>query len=235
MPFSPVATGNNHLLAALPPDDYERLLANCEVTELAHAEVLCRSGDLISHVYFPATCIISLIKPIDSGHTLEVGLIGNEGMFGLSLILGVNAASFDAVVQGTGQALRLSTAAFLHEFETSAALRKELKRYLYVVLNQIAQTAGCNRFHVVRARLARWLLMTQDRAHSDQFHITQVFLAYVLGVRRVGITKAANSLQKRELISYKRGNIKILDRTGLEAESCECYRSEKEIYERILG
>jgi CRP-like cAMP-binding protein len=235
MPFSPVATGNNHLLAALPPNDYERLLASCEVTELVYAEVLCRSGDLISHVYFPTTCIISLIKPIDSGHNLEVGLIGNEGMFGLSLILGVNVASLDAVVQGAGQALRLSTAAFLREFETSAALRKELKHYLYVVMNQIAQTAGCNRFHVVRARLARWLLMTQDRAHSDQFYITQVFLAYVLGVRRVGITKAANSLQKKELISYKRGNIKILDRSGLEAASCQCYRSEKEIYERILG
>jgi CRP-like cAMP-binding protein len=235
MPFSPVATGNNHLLAALPPDDYERLLASCVVVELVYAEVLCRSGDLISHVYFPTTSIISLIKPIDSGHNLEVGLIGNEGMFGLSLILGVNVISFDAVVQGTGQALRLSTAAFLRELQDSAVLRKELKHYLYVVMNQIAQTAGCNRFHVVRSRLARWLLMTQDRAHSDQFHITQVFLAYVLGVRRVGITKAANSLQKKELISYKRGNIKILDRAGLEAASCECYRSEKEIYERILG
>jgi len=162
-------------------------------------------------------------------------LIGHEGMFGLPLILAVNVASFNAVVQGTGQTLRLSTPTFLRGLEKSPALKQELQRYLYVVMSQIAQAAGCNRFHVVEARLARWLLMTQDRAQSDQFHATHVFLAYTLGVRRVGITKAASSLQKKELINYKRGDIKILDRVGLESASCKCYRTEKEIYERILG
>ena len=231
----PVAISTNHLLAALPRNDHKRLLASCVETELVFAEVLYRAGDLISHIYFPTTSIISLVTPIDGNHNLEVGLIGHEGMFGLPLILAVNVASFSAVVQGAGQALRLSTPEFLRELEKSTALKQELKRYLYVVMSQIAQTAGCNRFHVVEARLARWLLMTQDRAQSDQFHVTHVFLAYMLGVRRVGITKAANSLQNKELISYKRGEIKILNRAGLEDASCECYRTEKAIYDRILG
>ena len=235
MPFEPAFIGTNHLLAALPYDDYEQLLASCEETELAFAEVVYRAGDLISYVYFPITSFISLITPIDSGHNLEVGLIGNEGMFGLPLILAVDVAPFNGLVQGAGLALRMSKSVFLHELEKRSALKWELKRYFYVVMSQIAQTAGCNRFHVVEARLARWLLMTQDRAHSDQFHVTQVFLAYVLGVRRVGITKAANSLLKKGLISYKRGDVKILDRVGLEAASCGCYRTEREIYKRILG
>jgi len=232
---APVVIGTNHLLTALPRNDYEQLLASCVETELVFAEMVYRAGELISHIYFPTTSIISLVTPIDRNHNLEVGLIGHEGMFGLPLILSVNVASYNAVVQGAGRALRLSTPAFLHELERNAAFKQELKRYLYVVMSQIAQTAGCNRFHVVEARLARWLLMTQDRAQSDQFHVTHVFLAYMLGVRRVGITKAANSLQNKALISYKRGDIKILDRTGLEAASCECYRTEKALYERILG
>ncbi|MDV6342780.1 Crp/Fnr family transcriptional regulator [Nitrosomonas sp. Is35] len=235
MSLAPVVTGTNHLLAALPSDDSEQLLARCVETELVFADTLYRSGDPISHVYFPTTSIVSLVTPIDSNHNLEVGLVGYEGMFGLPLILSINVASYNAVVQGAGQALRLSAPLFLQEIETNAAFKQELKRYLYVVMSQIAQTAGCNRFHVVEARLARWLLMTQDRAQSDQFHVTHVFLAYMLGVRRVGITKAANSLQNKALISYKRGDIKILDRTGLEAASCECYRTEKALYERILG
>ena len=235
MSLAPVVTGTNHLLAALPSHDSEQLLARCVETELVFADTLYCSGEPISHVYFPTTSIVSLVTPIDSNHNLEVGLVGYEGMFGLPLILSINVASYNAVVQGAGQALRLSAPLFLHELETNAAFKQELKRYLYVVMSQIAQTAGCNRFHVVEARLARWLLMTQDRAQSNQFHVTHVFLAYMLGVRRVGITKAANSLQNKALISYKRGNIKILDRAGLEAASCECYHAEKALYERILG
>lgn len=235
MTLAPVVIGTNHLLAALPRNDYNRLLNRCVETELVFAEVLYHAGDLISHIYFPTTGIISLVAPIDNNHNLEVGLIGYEGMFGLPLILSVNVAPYNAVVQGAGQALRLSTPLFLNELEKNATFKQELKRYLYVVMSQIAQTAGCNRFHVVEARLARWLLMTQDRAQSDRFHVTHVFLAYMLGVRRVGITKAANSLQNKALIRYKRGEIKILDRAGLEAASCECYQTEKAIYERILG
>lgn len=235
MSFVPVVIGTNHLLATLPHNDYEQLLAGCEETELIIAETLYRAGDLITHVYFPTTSFISLVRPIDSNHNLEVGLIGHEGMFGLPLILTVDIAPFDALVQGAGQALCLSKSVFLRELEKSIALQSKLKRYFYVVMSQIAQTAGCNRFHVVEARLARWLLMTHDRAQSDQFHVTHELLAYMLGVRRVGITKAANSLQKKALISYRRGDIKILNRAGLEAASCGCYQTEKRIYEKILG
>jgi CRP-like cAMP-binding protein len=156
-------------------------------------------------------------------------------MLGITLMLEVDVAPFHALVQGAGPALRITALSFLHELEHSPALQMELKRYLYVSMSQIAQTAACTRFHVVEARLAQWLLMTHDRAYSDHFHVTHEIMAHMLGVRRVGITKAANSLLKQKLISYRRGDITILDRVGLEAASCECYRADKEIYERILG
>ena len=225
----------NLLLAALPRKDREQFLANCEEVELTFAEELYQPGELIQHVYFPTGSFIILMTPIDGGANLEVGLIGNEGMLGITLILDVNVAPLQALVQGAGPALRMTAPLFLHELERSPALQLELKRYLYVSMRQLAQTAICTRFHVVEARLARWLLMTHDRAHSDHFHVTHVFLAYMLGVRRVGITKAANSLQKQKLISYRRGDITILDRIGLEAASCGCYPADKETYERILG
>jgi len=235
MPPAQTISTTNRLLAALPRKDSVQLHANCEEIELIFAEVLYRPGELISHVYFPTGSSISLVNPINGVAGLEVGLIGNEGMLGITLMLGVDVAPFHALVHGAGLALRMTTALFLHELEQSLALQLELKRYLYVSMSQLAHTAACVRFHLVEARLARWLLMTQDRAHSDHFHVTQVFLAYMLGVRRVGITKAANSLLKQKLISYRRGDITILDRVGLEAASCRCYRADKEIYERIMG
>jgi len=225
----------NRLLADLPRKDREQLLANCEKIELVFAEVLYRAGELITHVYFPIESFISLMTPINGGAGLEVRLIGNEGMLGIALMLGVDVAPFHALVQGAGPALRITAPSFLRELEHSPALQQELKRYRYVSMSQLAQTAACTRFHVVEARLARWLLMTNDRAHSNHFHVTHELMAYMLGVRRVGITKAANSLQKQKLISYRRGDITILDRVGLEAASCECYRADKETYERILG
>ena len=225
----------NRLLADLPRKDREQLLANCEKIELVFAEVLYRAGELITHVYFPIESFISLMTPINGGAGLEVRLIGNEGMLGIALMLGVDVAPFHALVQGAGSALRITAPSFLRELEHSPALQQELKRYRYVSMSQLAQTAACTRFHVVEARLARWLLMTNDRAHSNHFHVTHELMAYMLGVRRVGITKAANSLQKQKLISYRRGDITILDRVGLEAASCECYRADKETYERILG
>lgn len=225
----------NRLLTALPNRDRDQLLAQCEPIELVFAEMLFRPGESITHVYFPTQSYISLVTPGDDDAGLEVGLIGNEGMLGITLIQGVDAAPFHAVVQGAGSTLRMPAGVFLSQLEQSPALQRELKRYLYVLLSQLVQRAACSRYHIVEARLARWLLMTHDRAHSDSFHITHVFLATMLGVRRVGITKAANSLQSRRLISYHRGNITILDRTGLEITSCGCYRADKEIYEHILG
>jgi len=235
LPFNYAVQASNQLLDALPPKDCEQLLSKCEHIELNFAEVLCRPGERLAYVYFPTGSFISLVTPVDGKAGLEVGLIGNEGMLGLTLMLGVDFAPFHALVQGGGPALRMTAAAFLSELGQSPTLQQKLKHYLYVSMSQLAQTAACTRFHVVEARLARWLLMTQDRAHSNYFHVTHVFLAYILGVRRVGITKAANALQKRKLISYQRGNITIIDRAGLEAASCGCYRADKESYARILG
>jgi CRP-like cAMP-binding protein len=235
VPYTQAVPAPNRMLAALPSKDWDRLIAKCEQVELIFADVLYRAGELIPHVYFPTGSFISIVTPVDSRGNLEVGMIGNEGMLGITLMLEVDVAPFHALVQGAGPALRITTASFLRILEESATLKRELKRYQYVLMRQLAQTAACNRFHVVEARLARWLLMTQDRAHSATFHVTHVFLAYILGVRRVGITKAANSLQKQKLISYRRGDITILDRIGLEAASCGCYQADKEIYERIMG
>lgn len=234
MTFSQAVPATNRLLDALLPKDREQLLVNCEHMELNIGKVLYRAGEVIPHVYFPTGGFISLVKPVDSTN-LEVGIVGNEGMLGITIVLGVDIAPFTALVQGSGSALRITVSSFLRILEQSPELHQELKRYLYVTMSQLAQTAACTRFHLVEDRLARWLLMTQDRAHSNHIHITHVFLAYMLGVRRVGITKAANSIQQRKLISYKRGDITILDRDGLESASCGCYQADKEIYERILG
>lgn len=225
----------NYLLAALPRNDFDRLLTKCEEVELFFSEVLYYSGEFIPHIYFPIGSIISLVTGVDKDANLEMGLIGNEGMLGVTTILGIEIAPFQALVQGTGLALRIPVKTFLNELNQSAALQQALNHYFYVLMRQLAQTAACNRFHVVEARLARWLLMMQDRANSDHLNITHVFLAYMLGVRRVGITQAANSLLNKNLISYKRGAITILDRIGLEAVSCSCYLADKEIYEHILG
>lgn len=235
MPSPPSVPATNRLLATLPRKDREQLLEHGEAVELVFAEAIYCVGEPIPHVYFPTESLISLVTPIDGGANVEVGLVGNEGMLGITLMLGVDIAPFDAVVQGAGAALRMTAPAFLRELERSPALQRELQRYLYVSLSQLAQTAACNRFHVVEARLARWLLMTQDRARSDTFHVTHVFMAYMLGVRRVGVTKAATSLQQQKLIRYHRGDITILDRAGLEAAACGCYRAGKETYERFLG
>jgi CRP-like cAMP-binding protein len=224
----------NRLLAALPRKDRQRLAAACEQVELTLAEILCEPGAPIRHVYFPADSFISLAAPVDGRASLEVGLVGNEGMLGIPLILGISVSAQRALVRGSGSALRMTAASFHRELGASLALRRGLHRYLYALMAQFAQTAACTGFHVLEARLARWLLMTHDRAHSDRFHLTHDFLAEMLGVRRVGVTKAAGGLQRRKLISYRRGHITVMNRGGLEDASCGCYQALKETYDRIL-
>lgn len=234
MTIAKPAAAHNQLLAALPGRDQRRLLAGCEPVQLAFAQILSEPGERIRHVYFPTESFISLTKPLQNPASLEAGLIGDEGMLGITLILGVDISLLHAVVQGEGTALRMNAATFRGELGRSPALERRLKRYLYVTVGQIAQAAACASYHMLEARLARWLLMTQDRAHSNSFHVTHVFLAYMLGVRRVGVTKAATALQNRQLISYSRGNVTVLDRSGLEAASCDCYAADKASYATIM-
>ncbi len=224
----------NRLLAALPRKDRESVFKGCMPVELGFEEILAEPGDTIGHVHFPTHSFISLLTPMGAT-SIEVALVGDEGMFGLPIALGVGVSPVRALVQGAGPALRMTAARFRSELARNGALKRAVGRYAYVTMSQLGQTAGCNRFHLVEARLARWLLMTADRAHSLAFYITHEFLAFMLGVRRVGITKAASALQKRGLIRYARGNLTILDRPGLEAASCACYRADLDVYGKMFG
>ena len=224
----------NRLLEALPRGQSQRMLDQCEPVELKFGEILYQPGARIRQAYFPTDSFISLMMPIDGTSNLEVALIGNEGMLGTPLILGVNVSPLRAIVQGNGLAWRMSGVAFSRELGRSAALRRGLHRYLQVRMCLLARAAACTRFHLVEQRLARCLLMTRDRAHSDEFHATHEVLAYMLGVRRVGVTKAASVLQTRNLIHYHRGDISILDRVGMEAAACGCYLADRQMYDSLL-
>ena len=186
----------NHLIELLPAADRNRILALCEPVELVLSEVLCEPGKLTRHVYFPTQGYISLVALTDGSSGVEVGMVGREGMLGAQLVLGVATLPLHALVQGPGTALRIATAPFKRELARSAALRRGLHRYLYVLMAQQASSAACLRFHLIGQRLARWLLMSQDRARSNSFHLTHEFLAYMLGMRRVGIAAAASALQR---------------------------------------
>lgn len=228
-------TSENRLLSALPRASRQRLLADCEQAELRSAEVICRSGARVKHVYFPIDSIISWVTTLGDGSRLEVGSIGHEGMLGSSLVLGIDTSAQHAIVLREGAALRLGAAAFQSHLRENIELHRLLNCYIDVLMRQLAQTTACSHYHEVRARLARWLLMTRDRARGNEFHVTQEFLANMLGVRRVGITNAANSLRAASLIDYRRGAITILDALALERISCACYRGEIDIYDRALG
>lgn len=231
----PIATrSTNRLLEILPEPDRQRFIAHCERVELKFADILCEQGQPLEHAYFPLDSFISLTTPVDGHASIEVGLVGNEGMLGTQLVLGVAVSPLLGQVQGSGSALRIDAAALRQAVTQIAPLQTELNRYIYILMCQLTRTAVCNRFHTISARLARWLLMTQDRAHSDHFHLTHEFLAYMLGVRRAGVSTAANNLQQEKLISYRRGNITILDRQGLESVACSCYGAAKTLYESVL-
>jgi CRP-like cAMP-binding protein len=213
----------NSLLAALPGKNYQRLVSGLEQVELRFGDVLYESGQKIRYVYFPGNSLISLLTVVDGRMALEVGMVGREGMVGLPLALGTDVSQVRALVQGAGTALRMESARFSREIGRSPQLQIGVHRYANALMAQVSQTAACNRFHVVVARLARWLLMTRDRVRTGEFRLTHEFLSHMLGVRRVGVTAAARTLQARKLIAYSRGNIKILDHKGLEAVACECY------------
>ena len=213
----------NRLLAALPTKEYQRLQPHLKEVALPFGAILYESGEIIRHVYFPNQGIVSLLSMVAERSTLEVGIVGDEGMVGISVFLGVGASLNQALVQGAGTAMSMKAEAMRKHVGHEGPLPDLLRRYANSLLAQISQTAACNRFHRVEARLARWLLMTHDRLRSNQFRLTQEFLSHMLGVRREGVTNAARALQQGKLISYVRGQITILDRAGLEAGSCGCY------------
>ena len=225
----------NRLLASLPRRECGRLLAACDSVELEFGAVLFEPDARIRDVYFPTDSFVSLLIPVDGRIHLEVAMFGNEGMVGVPLILGVDRSELQAMVQGAGPAWRMTARTFTRELAASAAMRVALQRYLQVRMAQFAQAAACTRFHLIEGRLVRWLLMTQDRAHDSQFHVTHEVLAHMLGVRRVGVTRAANALQKRKLIRYHRGEVTILNRAGMEAASCGCYRADLRVYASLLA
>jgi CRP-like cAMP-binding protein len=213
----------NRLLAALSGQEYQRLQPHLEQVTLSFGEIIYEPGEIIRYVYFPNHGIISLLSMVEERSTLEVGIVGNEGMVGVPVFLGAAASLNRALVQGAGTALRMKADAMRKHVGHKGPLPDLLRHYTHSLLAQISQTAACNRFHTVEARLARWLLLTHDRLQSNEFRLTQQFLSDMLGVRREGVTNAARTLQRVDLISYVRGQITILNRAGLEAASCKCY------------
>jgi CRP-like cAMP-binding protein len=225
----------NRLLGLLPPTDYERLRPHLRRVPLAYRESLYRARKPIGFVYFIETGVGSLVNTMTNGEAAEVGTIGNEGVVGLPLLLGDNRAPTSVYVQVPGIGLRMKAALFEKELARSASLRKVMLHYAHAFFNQVAQSAACNQFHKIEQRCCRWLLMTHDRMQSDQFLLTQEFLAMMLGVQRTGVTAAAGALQRAGLIRYTRGNVTIIDRRGLERRSCECYGVSKREFDRLLG
>lgn len=230
-----MAPAENHLLARLQPRDRASVIAAGEPVQLAQGALLGEAGEPTRHVYFPEDCFVSLVTAGTGRPGLEVGLVGREGMLGAQLVLGVSAIPLQAQVQGAGSALRIAAAPFRRELSRNTGLQQSLSRYVYVLMAQLATATACTRFHQVGPRLARWLLMTQDRAHSDNFHLTHELLAHMLGVRRVGITAAAGALQRQGLIRYHRGDITVLDRAGLESTACSCYAADRRVYRMTVG
>lgn len=227
-------TSTNWLIDSLPEEERTRFLADCETVELPFGQMLAEPGETLSHVLFPIDCRVSLIATLESGGRLEVSMVGSEGMVGIPLMLGAQTSALQMLIQGAGSALRMTSACFQDHLARSPALEKLMKRYLNVLISQISQSAVCTHYHALEARMARWLLMTHDRNRGDQLSITHEFLSNMLGVRRAGVTLGAKALQRRNLITYQRGKITVLDRAGLEKAACHCYNADREIYAQML-
>lgn len=230
-----MSSPENSLIERLPRTDRKRLLACCEPVQLVLSEVLYLRGDTTRYAYFPVDGFISLLTDVDSHPMLEVGMVGREGVVGATMALGIARSSTGALVQGAGAAWRISAASFRRELAQSEALRRSVHRYLFVRMAQMATSAACLRFHLIAPRLARWLLMSQDRAHADHFRVTHEFLSAMLGVRRVGVTAAAGALQRAGLITYHRGALTVVNREGLEAQACSCYQADIKAYSDHLS
>ena len=225
----------NRILAMLPREEYKRLLPHFEDVYLKLGEVIYESGGQQSYIYFPTTAIISLLYMMENGSSAEIGVAGNEGLVGVVLFMGGDTAPNRAVVQSAGDALRMKTDVLQEEFARGGTFQRLLLKYTQALMTQMSQTAVCNRLHTVEQQLCRWLLLSRDRLNTDELVMTQELIANMLGVRREGVTVAAQRLQENGLISYVRGRIMILDRSGLEATVCECYRVVKDEYARLLG
>jgi len=224
----------NHLLDALPTSDYERIAAHLELTPMPLGEVLYESGAHLRYVYFPITCIISLLYVMENGASVEMAIIGNEGMLGISLFMGGDTTPNRAVVQSAGHGYRLKAELLKAEFGRFGPTMHLLLRYTQALITQMSQTAVCNRHHSVEQQLCRWLLLSLDRLDSNQLTMTQELIANMLGVRREGVTKNAGKLHDAGLIKYHRGRITVLDRPGLEVRCCECYQVVKTEFDRLL-
>lgn len=232
--MSTVLKQSNFLLAALPATEREDVFERCETIEIAFGTVIVEPGQKIRHVYFPQSGFVSLLATVDGNTSLEVGLIGREGMFGIPLALGVSVSPLRATVQGAGTAMRMSADDFRIVLKASPGLQRILNLYLHVLISQLAQVAVCTCFHVAEARLARWMLMAHDRAQSNTFTLTHELLSEMLGVRRAGVSTAAASLQESGFIRYNRGVINVVNRAGLEDASCECYVASENMYNSTL-
>jgi len=234
MPSLP-SPSQNHLIAALPPAEFESLAAHLELVQLPLGKMLYEPGTQLQHAYFPTTAIVSLHYVTESGASAETAGVGNEGLVGISLFMGGDTTSSSAVVQTAGQAYRLERRKLKQEFDRGGFLQRLLLRYTQALMTQMSQTAACNRHHSVEQQLCRWLLLTQDRMATRELVITQELIAGMLGVRREGVTEAAGNLQRAGVISYRRGHISVLDRAGLESRSCECYAVVKKELNRLLS
>lgn len=233
MPASSVPQ-QNHLLAALPPEEFARLLPHLEMVSMPLGKVLYESGSQMHYVYFPTTSIVSLLYVMQDGASAEIAMVGNEGILGIALFMGGGTTPSRAVVQSAGQGYRLQAEFLRDEFNRAGPMLHLLLRYTQALITQMAQTAVCNRHHSVDQQLCRWLLMRLDRLPSNELFVTQELIAGMLGVRREGVTEAAGKLQGAGLIHYRRGHVTVIDRAALEARACECYAVVKKEFDRLL-
>ncbi|MEH2284519.1 MAG: Crp/Fnr family transcriptional regulator [Nostoc sp.] len=235
MSQNPLKPQVNRLLAALSASDYERLVPHLKFVSLPTRQVIYEPGEPITHVYFPQNAVVSIVTIMEDGSTVEVGIVSNEGMVGIPVILGGNTTTTKAFVQVAGAGMQMDADVLRTEFNQGGAIQKLLLRYVRAIYTELTQGCACNRLHTLEERLARWLLTVSDRLKSEDFPLTQEFIAQMLGVRRSGVTVAASTLSRAGMIRYQRGQISILNRENLEATSCECYRVIQGEFARLLG